>query len=450
MKHFAAAFLIAVAGWLPADAGPAAAAMPIREVAGASGVAAWLVEDHSLPVVTLRFAFRGGAALDAAGKGCTASMAAGLLDEGAGPYDTVEFHRRLDDLAAQLSFSVGQDEFSGSLRSLKPRLAEAAELLRVSLADPHFDGEAVERIRADTMAALARQARNPRSLSNRLWLLDAFEQHPYGRNGEGSETSVKAIQRDDLATFAASHFRRDGLVVGIVGDVTEAEAAALLDRVFGDLPRGGGDRDVPEAKPLDDGALVVTRIPVPQSVVTFGQAGPKRSDPDWYAAFILNDIIGGGGFRGRLMKEIREKRGLAYGVSTALWPYRHAGLIVGNVATENSRVAETIALIRAEWQRMHDEGPAPDEVEAAKTYLTGAFPLSLDSTSRVAGLLVQMQLDGLGIDYLDRRAGLIGAVPFEEMRQVARRLFDPARLSFAVVGDPGNLEPTRPPRKPGF
>jgi zinc protease len=425
-----------------------AAAMQIQPITGASSVQAWLVEDHSVPVVTLRFAFPGGAALDPAGKGGTAALVAALLDEGAGPYDTVAYHRRLDDLAGQLRFSAGQDEFDGSLRSLKRNLPDTVELLRLALAEPRFASEAIDRVRAETLAALTRQAKNPRTLSGRLWMRDAFEDHPYGKNADGSEASVAAITRDDLAEFAAARFHRHGLIVGVVGDVTATEAGALIDRVFGGLPLGAEAAEIAEAKPLDDGALVVSRIAVPQSVVTFGQIGPKRDDPHWYAAMVLNDILGGGGFRGRLMQEIREKRGLAYGVSTQLAPYRHAGLIVGSVATENTRVGDTIALIRQEWQRMRDEGPTAAELEDAKTYLTGSFPLSLDSTHHVAGLLVQMQIDGLGIDYLDRRPGLIGGVSLDEARTVAKGLYDPARLSFAVVGDPPDLKPTRPARDP--
>ena len=427
---------------------PDAAAMQIQPITGASGVQAWLVEDHAVPVVTLRFAFPGGAALDAPGKGGTAAMVAGMLDEGAGPYDTVEYHRRLDDLAGQLRFYAGQDEFDGSLRSLKVNLSDNAELLRLALAEPRFAPEAVERIRAETLASLTRQAKNPRSLSGRLWMRDAFEDHPYGKNADGSETSVAAITRADLVDFAAARFHRRGLLIGVVGDVTAAEASALIDRVFGGLPIGADEAEIADAKPLDDGALVLSRTAVPQSVVTFGQVGPKRDDPHWYAAMVLNDILGGGGFRGRLMQEIREKRGLAYGVSTQLTPYRHAGLIVGNVATENTRVGDTIALIRQEWQRMRDEGPTEAELEDAKTYLIGSFPLSLDSTHHIAGLLVQIQTDRLGIDYLDRRAGLIGGVTLDEARAEAKRLYDPARLSFAVVGDPPDLKPTRAARDP--
>jgi zinc protease len=448
MKHPTGAIFIIAAvllGLLGAPWMPRAAAMPIERVTGAGGVEAWLVEDHSIPVVTLRFAMPGGAALDPPGKEGTAAMAASLLDEGAGAYDGVAYHRRLDDLAGELSFSAGQDEFGGSLRMLKRNLAETAELLRVALAEPRFDADAVERIRGETIALLARQAHNPRTLAGRLWMRDAFEDHPYGKDSTGTAASVTGITRADLADFVARHVHREGLVIGAVGDITAAELSGLIGQVFGTLPPGDPSAAIPEARPGDSGALVVRRTAVPQSAVSFGQAGPKRDDPDWYAAFVLNDIIGGGGFRGRLMKEIRDKRGLAYGVSTGLVPYRHAGLILGRIATENSRVAESIALIRAEWQRMREDGPTEAELRDAKTYLAGSFPLSLDSTQHIAAVLVQMQLDKLGIDYLDRRAELIAGVTLEEARAVARRLFDPSKLSFAVVGDPAGLETTRPP-----
>ncbi len=448
MKHPTGAFIIIVAAllglpWTPWM--PRAAATPIERVTGTGGVEAWLVEDHSIPVVTLRFAIPGGAALDPPGKEGTAAMAAALLDEGAGAYDSMAYHRRLDDLAGELSFSAEQDEFVGSLRMLKRNLAGTAELLRVALAEPHFDADAVERIRGETIALLARQAHNPRTLAGRLWMRDAFEDHPYGKDSTGTAASVAGITRADLADFVARHVHRKGLVIGAVGDITAAELSGLIDQVFGGLSPGDTGADIPETSPGDSGALVVRRAAVPQSAVSFGQAGPKRDDPDWYAAFVLNDIIGGGGFRGRLMKEIREKRGLAYGVSTGLVPYRHAGLILGSIATENSRVAESVALIRAEWQRMREDGPTEIELRDAQTYLAGSFPLSLDSTQHIAAVLIQMQLDKLGIDYLDRRAGLIGGVTLEEARAVARRLFDPAKLSFAVVGDPAGLETTRPP-----
>jgi zinc protease len=421
-----------------------ASAMTINEVTSPSGLAAWLVEDHSLPVVTIHFAFPGGAASDPPGKAGLAALVAGLLDEGAGPYDTIAFQTRIEDLVADLQFRAGQDEFTGSLRTLKSNLGEASLLLRLALREPRFEASSVERVRGEIVASLNRQSQSPRSVANRLWLRDVFEIHPYGRNAEGSVETIRAIGVDDLRQFVAGRLTRAGLVIGIVGDLTPAEAATLVDDVFAGLPRESAAVAVPEAKPAIDGALVLSRRPVPQSVVTFGQQGPKRDDPDWYAARLVNEVLGGGGLRGRLMHEIREKRGLAYGVSTMLAAYRHAGLIIGTVATENSRVAESIALVRSEWRRMRDEGPTEEELAEAKAATVDAFPLTLDSTGQIASLLVEMQLENLGIDYLDRRAGLFESIDLAKARDIARRLLDPDRLSFAVVGNPVGLEPTRP------
>ena len=332
----------------------AAGAMSVERVTSPGGIEAWLVEDHSVPVVSIRFAFPGGAALDPVGKGGLASMAAALLDEGAGPYDTAAFKAQLDDHAIELRFDAGRDEIRGGLRTLKRNLAEATDLLRYALTAPRFEPSAIDRVRGEILASLSRQAQNPRALSHLLWMRDAFEDHPYAANVNGTAQGVGAITREDLSGFVAQRLRRTGVMVGAVGDVTRDELAALLDKVFSGLSADTAAVFVPETKPAENGELLITRRAVPQSAVTFGQVGPKRDDPDWYAARIVNDIIGGSGFRGRLMKEIREKRGLAYGVSTELVSFRHAGMILGSVATENSRVAQSIALIRDEWRRMRD------------------------------------------------------------------------------------------------
>jgi zinc protease len=424
--------------------------MTIERVISPGDIEAWLVEDHALPVVSIRFAFRGGAALDPPGKGGLAAMAASLLDEGAGPYDAAAFKTRLEDLVIDLRFQAGRDEIGGSLRSLKTNLSEAAGLLRAALVSPRFEPAAIERVRSEIIASLSRQAHSPRALSDRMWMRDAFDDHPYGGNVNGSVRSLAAITREDLISFVGQRLRHAGLIIGAVGDVNAGELAGLLDQVFGELPAGSAESAVPETKPAENGGVLITRRQVPQSAVTFGQIGPKRDDPDWYAARLVNDILGGGGFRGRLMREIREKRGLAYAVSTELVSFQHAGLILGTVATENARVAESIDLIRAEWQRMRDEGPSEAELELAKTFLIGAFPLTLDTGPRVASLLVEMQLEKLGIDYLDRRAELFGAVTLEQCKRVAHHLLDPDGLRFAVVGDPADLTATRAVIDPGL
>src|SRR5262249_15255676 len=285
------------------------------------------------------------------------------------------------------------------------------------------------------------RAKTPIERATRLLMGHFFEHHPYGKSVDGNEASVASITRDDLTAFVAAHFHRTALAIGIVGDVTAAEAAVLVDKIFGDLVAGAREVEieVAEAKPLDDGALLFDPLAVPQSGITFGQRGPKHDDPKWYPVAILNEILGGSKFQGRLIREIREKRGLAYDVSTELAPYRSAGLIIGKFETDNSQVGAAIDFVRQQWQRMHVHGPTAAELSRAKSHLIDALPLSLSSTQEIARFLVKTQLDKFGIDYLDRRSKLIGAVTLDQARSIARILFDPARLTFAVVGDPAHM-----------
>jgi zinc protease len=423
---------------------PAAArALTIQPVVSSGGVTAWLVEDHSLPIVSLELSFRGGAATEPKDKDGLARMTTALLDEGAGDLDSQAYQAKLEDLASSIRFDASQDYVTAALTTVTRNVDPVFDLLRLSLTAPRFDPEPVARNRADHIAAAAERAENPNAIANRVWWRNAFGDYPYARPTDGTAASLAAITVDDLKRFIRDRFGRDVLTIAVVGDITADALKALLDRTFGALPAHAAPVELAEATPDAAGALLLAKKPIPQSVAAFGEPGPKRDDPDWYAAYIDNYILGGGGFASRLMQEVRVKRGLAYGVYTYLVPMLHSGVILGGVATQNARIAESIGLIRAEWQRMHDEGPTAEELANAKTYLNGAFPLQLDSTRRIAGVLIQLQQDKLGIDYLDRRAALINGVTLDDAKRVARRFFDPARLGFAVVGTPTGLKPTR-------
>jgi zinc protease len=418
---------------------PAGAANKVQEVVSPGGITAWLVEDHSLPVVTLDVSFRGGASLDPAEKAGLANFTADLLDEGAGELDSQAFQGKLEDLAASVEFAASQDSMGGSLRSTTANLGAALDLLRLSLTEPRFDDAAVARVRAQLVAALGRDQREPRYIANRLWRRNVFGAHPYAQPTRGTPDSIARIDVADMRALVHDRFAKDLLIIGVVGDVAPETLRALLDETFAALPARAKAASVPEAKPAAAEALLLAKLPIPQSVVAFGEPGIKRDDADWYAAYVVNHILGGGGFGSRLTEEVREKRGLAYSVGTGLEPLKHAGLIVGSVATENGRVAQSLDIIRAEWRRMREAGPTATELQDAKTYLTGSYPLSLDSTGSIAATLVAIQRDGLGIDYLDRRNALIDAVTLDDAKRVARRLFDPEKLSFVVVGSPENL-----------
>ncbi len=421
----------------------AKAAVSIERVVSPGGIEAWLVEDHTLPMVSLNAAFQGGASLDPEGKVGLAAMVAGLLDEGAGPLDSQAYQGRLEDLASSVSFGASEDSFSVVLKSLTANVPQTFDLLRLSLSEPRFDQEPVTRVRGELLNNLSRQAQEPRYLASRTFWRTAYGSHPYARPSQGRTATVNAITVEDLRRFTRDRLGRDVLLIGVVGDITPEALKPLLDKTFGGLPAKAAPGVVADTPAVTDGATLLVKKPIPQSVVTFGEPGILRSDPDWYAALLVSTVLGGSSLTSRLALEIREKRGLAYGVNVGMAPLKHSGVILGSVATANARIAQSIDIIRQEWRRMRDDGPTEEELQDTKRYLTGSFPLSLDSTGSVASLLVLIQQDKLGIDYLEKRSALINGVTLDEAKRVARRLFDPDKLTFVVVGSPDELPNAR-------
>ena len=417
----------------------AARASGIVDIKSAGGVTAWLIEDHSLPLIALQFSFDGGAALDPPGQEGRAGLVMDLLDEGAGDLDSHAYKTRLEDLSIRLEFEASYDAVGGAMRTLSANADAAFDLLHLALTSPRFDPVAIERVKTQVASELRQDAEAPRVIANRIWWHTAFPDHPYGRRSAGSQQSIAKLGAADLRRFVAERFARDKLTIGVVGDITPERLQALLDRTFGSLPVQAAKAVVADTAAFAEGALLVVNMPIPQSVVAFGERGIKRDDPDWYVALVMNEILAGNGLTSRLTAEIREKRGLAYGVGAGLSPLRHAGILYGSVATRNDRVGDVLEILRSEWRRFRDDGPTPAELEAARTYLIGSFPLGLDTTSRLAALLVSLQVEGLGMDYVERRAAALAAVTIDDVRRVAKRLLDPDRLRIVIVGAPQGL-----------
>ncbi|MFA6264779.1 MAG: pitrilysin family protein [Pseudolabrys sp.] len=415
-----------------------AQAMTIEPIVSPSGIKAWLVREQAVPLVALNYAFQGGSTQDPAGKSGAANLVADTLDEGAGELDGKAFHEKMERHAIELSFGVGRDTFHGSLRVLNEHRDEAFDLLRLALSQPRFDADAVERVRAQEMSGLQRDTTNPNSIAGREWWRTAFPDHPYGLESKGSVETVPAITAADLRDYARRVFGRDGLTVSIVGDVDAKTAGELIDRAFGALPEKNDLKPVADVKPAGLGRRIVTEVNVPQAVVTFGSLGIARDDPDFIAGYIDNHILGGGTFSSRLYREVREKRGLAYGVSENLVWFKHAALYLGGTATRADRTAEALSIIEAETRRMAEDGPTADELAAAKDYLKGAYALSLDTSSKIAQQLTQIQLDKLGIDYIQRRGAMIDGVTLADAKRVAKRLYGNGML-VTVAGRPKGL-----------
>jgi len=412
-----------------AFAGSASAASKIEEIVSPGGIKAWLVRDTSVPLLALDYAFTGGANADPADKPGIAHMVGALLDEGAGDLDSRTFQERLEEKAIQLGFVAGRDQFRGSLRSLAANLDEAVELLRLALTAPRFDAEPVARIRDQLQAQLLRGTTNPNEIASKRWWAAAFPNHPYGRPAGGTPESLAAITVDDLKAYVRNTFARDTLTVGIVGDIDKDAAGKLIDRIFGALPAKATLEPVPDVAMQGLGERIVVNLDVPQTVISFGAPGLARHDPDFFTGYVVNHIYGGGAMTSRLYAEVREKRGLAYGIHRRLVWMDHANIISGGTATRGDRAAESLGLIEQETRRMAAEGPTQEELDKAKAYLKGYYALGFDTSSKIAGQLVQIQLDKLGIDYPERRAAMIDAVTLADARRVAKRLLDSKMLT---------------------
>lgn len=424
---------------------PVAQAVEIQEVTSPGGLKAWLIEDDSLPVTAIEFTFVGqGAALEPEGKEGLADLTASLIDEGAGDLDSQAFQGRLNDMSIQLRFDGSYDGFEGSFYSLNRYRDEGLDMLRLALTAPRFDAEPVERIRSQVLIGLKQDETDPNQIAGKQLMAQLFPDHRYGRPLGGSVDSIANVTVDDMRDFTKRAFTRKSLVIGVVGDISPDELGPILDQVFGGLPEGDAPMPVDKVDPVTGGGVTVVDMDIPQSVINFAQKGIDRADPDFYAASVLDYILGGGGFSSRLTDEIREKRGLVYSVYTGLYPRDAADLWFGGAATQNARAKETIDVLRAEWKRIADEGVTAEEVADAKTYMTGSYALRFTNTSRIASILMGVQREGLGIDYIDRRNDLIEAVSPEDVSRVARERLSAEALSIIVVGRPDGLSTDGP------
>jgi zinc protease len=419
--------------------------MDIKRVTSPGGIEAWLVESHDNPLVAMRFAFRGGAAQDPEDKQGLAYYVSGMMDEGAGKLDSVAFQERLQSLAMRMDFDASRDVMLGNVQMLTVNKDESFDLLRLAVAEPRFDADAVERVRAQILASLKFEENDPEEVASLAWDRLAFPDHPYGRPIKGTKASIAAITSQDLRDYVRRVFARDKLVITVVGDIDAETLGPTLDHAFGALPGRSSLAPVADAKPPLGPTREIIEMNVPQSVAKFGQRAFPRKDDDFMAAYILNYIIGGGGFSSRLMEEVREKRGLAYSVHSNLFPYQHGAVFVGSVATQNEAVAQSLAVIESELKRLAEEGPNAEELASAKSYLTGAYALRFESSNSIANQLLWIQIEDLGIDYVKRRNDLIEKVSLDDIKRVAKRLIEADRLITTIVGKPVDAGPKEAP-----
>ncbi len=428
---------IAASAVLVLAALPLRAEIAIEEVTSPGGIAVWLVEEHALPFVALEIRLRGGANLDEPGARGAANAAMWLMNEGAGDMDARAFAERAEELAAHFSFRAGDDALSISAMMLSENMDEAADLLAVALTEPRFDADAIERMREDVLQSIARDRMSPGAIAAQTLYSMVWPDHPYGSDSKGTVESMSALTRDDIVTAWENTVTRADVYVGAVGDIDAETLGGLIDRILGDLP-AAGPPGPPRVEYTLAGGTTIVDFPTPQSVAFFAQRGIAIDDPRYFAASILNTVLGDG-MESRLMQELREKRGLTYGIGTALAPRDLSALMIGSFASSNATMAEAVGLVQEEWERIAREGITEEELEFARTWMTGEYPLRFDGNGAIARILVGMQMIGLPADYVTHRNDYVNAVTLEQANRVAGELYDPEGLHFVVVGQPEGL-----------
>jgi len=408
----------------------------IQTVRSASGIEAWLIEDYTVPLIAMEIAMRGGSSQDPESLPGTASFLAGLLDEGAGPYDSAAFHDRLDDYAIELGFSASRDLITGHLRTLSKHRAEAFDMVRLALTEPRLDEEPVERVRAQMLASLRHEVNDPDTRANRTWFEHAFEGHAYARAVKGNFESIPKITRHDLLAYRDKVFSRETLKIAVVGAIDAKTLATELESIFGKLPAKAHLTPISVAKPKLIGTRKIVDLDIPQSSIRYGGPALQQSDPDFVTASVVNHILGGGVFSSRLFREVREKRGLAYSVFSQLAPLDYGPLHMGGTSTKNERVAESLAIIEAEINSLASDGPSDEELDIAKKYLIGSWPLRFDTSTKLANQLIHMQIENLGLDYMERRNGLVAAITKQDAARVAKRVYGTGEIFTVIVGRP--------------
>jgi len=417
-------------------------ATQVQEVVSPGGLKAWLVEEHSLPLVAVKMLFKeSGSAYDPAGKEGLSGMTAAMLLEGAGDMDSQAFNEELDNNAIRLDFADDEDLFRASVESLSEHKDKAFALMATALTKPRLDDSATQRVRAQTLSILKEQEQQPKYILQRQWEQLAYGSHPYGKPTLGTKDSINAIGKDDLKNFVHHYLSRENVLISVVGDITPGELGRLLDANFLALSEHyNPDVTVSEVKLPEKEKQLVIESPIPQTMVLFGGNGLKRDDPDYYAAYVMNQVLGGGGaLTSMLGIEIREKRGLAYGVHTELEPMAHGAEWRGSFATRNEKVGAALQVLRQTLKDFSEHGPTDKELADAKRHLVGSFVLGLDSNSDIANFLGNMQINHLGRDYLDKRNAIMLAVRKDEVKAMAKKLLDPENLLVVMVGKP-NLD----------
>ena len=406
----------------------------IQTVTTRGGLTAWLVESDSIPMISVDVSFRAGSAFDPEGQNGLASLALSLLDEGAGDLPMQEYQEEVERIGARIWGEAGLLTASANMATLSENKEKAFELFGLAITQPRYDDEAVERIKGAMLTGLRKIQESPDRLASRAFSQAMYGDHPYGNPTDGREETVPQLNKDMLTAYHAKFFTRKNMVISVVGDITADELAVLLDKTLADVPEGDTAYKVTTPPPAITPQTIRLEKEIPQSTVIFGHEGLSREDDDYYATLLMNEILGGGGLTSRFATEVREKKGLAYFAYSQFKPLPFHGPFIAKVSTTNEKVDEAISLMKTEMEKVQKENVTQEEYDENIQYLTGSFPLRLDSNNKILNYLTFMQMEGLGVDYLATWPDKIRAVTYEAVHKAAQKRLKPREVITVIVG----------------
>jgi len=408
------------------------------------GITIWLVEDHSLPLISMKFRFLdSGSALDPEDKQGLAQLLSNTMDEGAGELSSQAFQKQLSDNSITLRFSSGRDGFGGNLKTLTRHKQKAFDLLKLAMTEPRFDPEPVERMRQANLARIRSSISNPQWMNARLMNDQAFEGHSYARNSGGTLSSLEKITPEDLRNFQQNYLSKDRLIISIAGDITPDQAITAAENIFAALPDKAPEKSVSDYSVQNMGEIVLYKQDIPQTIITAVMPAFDRDNEDYYALRVMNYILGESGFGSRLMEEAREKRGLTYGIYSSVRNYRHLDALMISTSTRNETVPEMLSVIKEEMDKLKTTPVSDQELEDAKSYLIGSLPLALTSTEDISGIMLSLQAEALPPDYLELYADKIRTVTPEDIQRVAKKVLKPEDMLIVMTGSPEGVKASK-------
>jgi len=393
-------------------------------------------EKKQLPIIKVIVAVRAGSISESAGKAGLANLTADLLNEGTARRSSRDISEAIEFVGGSLNTSGGADYVTASLSVLKKDVELGFNLLSDILLNPAFSDSEIKRRKTLIRNSIKQQREEPGIVASKAFLKAVYGDHPYGWPVEGTEETLDSITREDIVDFHKTWYAPNNAVIAVVGDISRDELGSLLTRYFGswqkkDVPK----RQLPQPRAISGPGVIRIQKEIVQSNILLGHPGVSRDNPDYYALTVMNYILGGGGFASRLMDNIRDNRGLAYDVHSSFTANKYGGVFQAGLQTKNQSAQTAIDEVLAEMERIRTEPVSSRELDDAKSYLTGSFPLRVDSNNKIAGFLIAIEQFGLGLDYVDKYRDLIQKVTKEDVLRVAKKYLSTKDYILVVVAD---------------